>query len=353
MGKMSKEDLFREIGEIDETYVEEARRARRRRRSASRAGKALVAAASLVLCVGVGYMALLVMQPHGSAGGNMNGASSADGNATNMAQEQYSMVEDTAGQMAGGGVVSEAEMQEVQGSASGKEMGSAMTAEQGDQEAAPEEAPAQQYEDQKISSNAESERGQQDGMTQEPEAKEETSTVKDTAYTKEESFQVTDGAVELTWEAARADAAYGRYVDVQVPEGYSFTSGSRSTSAMHLIWNKGMEEISITCRQADEDVSDWLVDVEKLEEYDLGLYAIPWSDSVPPELIQQVSNAAFRPDQITPEIVAARTYQAQDSGDVSGSRTRIGILHDDNVLVEISSKGPSAEEIYAMINLEN
>ncbi len=353
MGKMSKEDLFREIGEIDEIYVEEARRAGRRRRSASWAGKTLVAAASLVLCVGVGYMALLVMQPHGSAGGNMNGASSADANATNTAQEQYSMVEDTAGQMAGGGAMAEA--QEVQGDASGKEMGPAMTAEQGNQEAAPEEAPAQQYEDQKISSNTESDRGQQDGgaQEQEPEAKEETSTIRDTAYPMEESFQVTDGAVELTWEAARADAAYGRYVDVQVPEGYSFTSGSRSTSAMHLIWNKGMEEISITCRQADEDVSDWLVDVEKPEEYDLGLYTIPWSDSVPSELIQQVSNAAFRPDQITPEIVTARTYRAQDSGDVSGSRTRIGILHDDNVLVEISSKGPSAEEIYAMINLEN
>lgn len=353
MGKMSKEDLFREIGEIDETYVEEARRAGRRCRSVSWAGKALVAVASLVLCVGVGYMALLVMQPHGSVGGNMNGASSADGNATNTAQEQYSMLEDTAGQMAGGGEMAEVETQEVQGDVSGKEMGPAMTAEQENQEAAPEEASAQQYEDQKISSNTESDRGPQDGMAQGPEAKEETSTIRDTAYSMEESFQVTGGTVELTWEVARADAAYGRYVDVQVPEGYSFTSGSRSTLAMHLIWNKGMEEISITCRQADEDVSDWLVDVEKPEEYDLGLYTIPWSDSVPRELIQQVSNATFRPDQITPEIVTARTYQVQDSGDVSGSRTRIGILHDDNVLVEISSKGPSAEEIYAMINLEN
>ncbi|MDE6516505.1 MAG: hypothetical protein K2L18_01470, partial [Acetatifactor sp.] len=298
MGKMSKEDLFREIGEIDETYVEEARRARRRRRSASRAGKALVAAASLVLCVGVGYMALLVMQPHGSAGGAMSGAPSANGSAADTGQEQYSMMEGAAGQMAGG-AMTEAEAQEVQGDASGKEMNQSIAAEQGDQEAAPEEAPAQEYEDQKISSNAESERGQQDGMAQEPEAKEETSTIRDTAYPMEESFQVTGGAVELTWEAARADASYGRYVDVQVPEGYSFTSGSRTTLAMHLIWNKGMEEISITCRQADEDVSDWLVDVEKPEEYDLGLYTIPWSDSVPPELIQQVSNAAFRPDQIT------------------------------------------------------
>ena len=353
MGKMSKEDLFREIGEIDEAYVEEAQRARRKRRPASWIGMTLAAAASLVLCVGVGYMTMLVMQPHGSAGGAMDGAPSANGSAMNAAQEQYSVMEDTEGQMAGGAANEEAAVQAALGETSEKEIAQAVTAEQGNQEAAPEEALTQQYEDQRGTSNIESDRGQQDALTQAPEAKEETSTAKDTAYAIEESSQLVSGAVEITWEAARADAVYGRYVDVQVPEGYSFTGGSRSTSALGLIWNNGMEEISITCRKADEDVSDWLVDVEKPEEYDLGLYTIPWCDSVPQELIQRVNNATFRPDQITLEIVAARTYQAQDAGDVSGSRTRIGILYDDNVLVEISGKGPPAEEIYTLINLEN
>ncbi len=114
-----------------------------------------------------------------------------------------------------------------------------------------------------------------------------------------------------------------------------------------------MEEIAIVCRQADESVSDWLVDVEKPEEYDMGLYTIPWSESVPQELYILLTNATFSPDQITPEIVAARTWQASEEGDASGRRTSINILYRDNVLVEISSKGPSEEEIYALINLEN
>ena len=38
MGKMNREDLFREIGEIDETHVEEARRVQRRRRAPSWVG---------------------------------------------------------------------------------------------------------------------------------------------------------------------------------------------------------------------------------------------------------------------------------------------------------------------------
>lgn len=351
MGKMSKEDLFREIGEIDEAYVEEARQAGRRRRSASRASKTLAAAASLVLCVGVGCLALLVTQPYGNTGGAMDGAPGANGSVMNAAQEQYSMAEDSAGQMAGG-EMEEAEIQAPREEAS-KELGQAVVTEHEDSEAVSEAAPTQWGEDQTGFSNTESDREQQEEPGQILEDKAEAIATKDSESAMVEASQQVSGAVNLTWEAARADDVYGRYVDVQVPEGYSFTSGSRSASALRLTWNNGTEEISISCRQADEDVSDWLVDVEKPEEYDLGRYTIPWCDSVPQELIQRVNNATFRPEQVTLEIVAARTYQTQETGDVSGSRTRIGILHGDNVLVEISSKGPSAEEIYTLINLEN
>lgn len=168
-----------------------------------------------------------------------------------------------------------------------------------------------------------------------------------------EELMVTMDTVDITWEAARADADYGRYVDVQVPEGYSYASGIRWAEGLRIIWSEGMEEISISCRRADESVSDWLVDIDNPEEYDLGLYTIPWADSVPGDLIQKVNNATFRPDQITQEIVAARSYQVQDQGDVGGWRTHIAILYSDNVLVEIRGKGPSPENIYELINLEN
>lgn len=363
MGKMSREDLFREIGEIDEKYVEEARRGRRRRRLPSWVGKTLVAAASLVFCVGVGYMTVLVIQPKGNVGGSTGSALDMNGSVMEAAQEQCSMAEDADGQMAGSAAAEEAGAgQEHQGVSLPE---AEQSAQRGTETGALEEAPAaaeaaptgvpavseaglEKPTQQTDSSNTESNSGQ-GASGQILESKEELGTLED----MEGVLQYGDSTTALTWEAARTDAVYGRYVDVQVPEGYSFTGGMRSTAALRVTWNKGMEEIAIICRQADESVSDWLVDVEKPEEYDLGLYTIPWCDSVPPELIQQVSNATFLSDQITPEILDARTYQVQEAGDVSGTRIQIGILYGDNVLVEINSKGPSAEEIYTMINLEN
>lgn len=352
MGKMNREDLFREIGEIDETYVEEARRVQRRRRAPSWVGKTLAAAASLVLCVGIGYITVLVTMPRGSVDGSMSGASDANGSAMEAAQEQRSVAEDKEGQIAGGAGPEEA----------GEDQAVSKTvqtdSEQPSQENAPVEAPsasepAPRYDEQADSSRTEGSKEQSESE-QIKESLEDKDAIKDMDDSiKEELLQSGESAMDLTWEAARTDAVYGRYVDVQAPEGYSFSSAVRSSSVLYVTWNKGMEEITYVCRQADEDVSDWLVDVEKPEEYDLGLYTFPWSGSVPQELQQQVSNAVFRPDQVTLDIVAARTYQVQEAGDVSGSRTRMGILYGDNVLVEISGKGPSAEEIFAMINLEN
>ena len=339
MGKMSREDLFREIGEIDEKYVEEARRAGRKRRAHPWAGRMLVAAASLMFCMGVGYMTVLLTQRRGSASDSMSGGQGTS--AMNTAQQQYSMAENTGSQTAGGT--------------------------EGGAEAVPEEAPmasgaapenaygktdGQQCDEPAGSAHTESGIGQT-GADQTWEAREEAFPITDKESAMDDGQQSGDSTMPLTWEAARADEVYGRYVDVQAPEGYSFTSADRSTSLLRVTWNKDMEEISITCRQADESVSDWLVDVGKPEEYDLGLYTAPWEDSVPQELYTQVSNATFRPEQITSQIVAARTWQVQEAGGVSGSRTRIGILYSDNVLVESGGKGTSPEEIYAMIYWED
>lgn len=329
MGKMSREDLFREIGEIDETYVEEAQRVRRRRRVSPWVGRTLVTAASLVLCVGVGYVALQLTQ----GGVNNTDSASSGGSAMEAAQEMYSMV-DTDGQMTGGAAFDEAMPEEAETGQDNQEAAEALL-------------------DSLADTEAQNGRGQISDTTQElkEEVTEKESAPEDKPLQGSDSIAM--NAMDLIWEAARTDAVYGRYVDVQVPEGYSYVSGTRSESALHVIWHKGMEEISISCRHADESVSDWLVDTDNPEEYDLGLYTIPWSESVPGELIQKVNSATFRSDQISQEIVTARSYQVEEQGDVSGWRTQIAILYSDNVLVEIRSKGPSPEEIYGLIYLEN
>ncbi len=317
MGKIGKEDLFREIGEIDEAYVEEAQRVQRMHRKVPWVTKTLAAAASLVLCVGVGYGVLQLTD---------KGAESSDSTAN----------------MAG-----ELEIGSARQEFAAAEDGEDETLSAGGAEEMEEQAPEEEPEGGSLLSPEITELTESVGQEQQ-----ESSTVQDW-LADEETLQSGSGAADLTWEEARLDDAYGKYVDVQVPEGYSYTSGTRTNASLHVIWSKGMEEISISCRQADEAVSDWLVDTDHPEEYDLGLYSIPWCDSVPEELISKVSYATFYPGQITLEIVSARTYLTQESGDVSGYRTRIGILYSDNVLVEIISKGPSPEEIYAMINLEN
>lgn len=333
MGKISKEDLFREIGEIDEAYVEEAERVRRTRRTAPWVTKVLAAAASLALCVGVGYGALQLMDT-GMGSSNNSAANQVGGVQMESVREEYAVAED------------------------GKN--ETLTAEEAESVVEPEAAEEERNDSLSSTIDTAGVRGeqdlaeaiQQDGETGAgKEEMAENTPIQEVLQDKDE-LQSGMGGADLTWEEARMDAVYGKYVDVRVPEGYFYTSGTRSASGLHVIWNKGMEEISVSCRQADESVSDWLVDVDCPEEYDLSLYPIPWCDSVPEELYSKVMYATFVPEQITPEIVAARTYQVQEAGDASGCRTRIGILYSDNVLVEIISKGPSPEEIYALINLE-
>lgn len=334
MGKISKEDLFREIGEIDEAYVEEAERVRRTRRTAPWVTKTLAAAASLAFCVGVGYGALQLMDT-GTGSSSDSTANQAGGMPMESIREEYAVEENQENET--------------------------LTAEEAEGIAEPEAAEAERNDSLSSIIDTAGVRGEQD-LAESIQQYEETGAGKDEmeegtpiqeALQDREVLQSGMGGADLTWEAARMDAVYGKYVDVQVPEGYSYTSGIRSDTGLHVIWTKGMEEISVSCRQADESVSDWLVNAECPEEYDLSLYPIPWSDSVPEELYSKVIYATFVPEQLTPEIVAARTYQVQEEGDVSGCRTQINILYSDNVLVEINSKGPSYEEIYALINLQN
>lgn len=392
MAKMSREDLFREIGEIDEAYVEEAERARRKRGAHIWPGRTLAAAACLALCVGAGYMTVLFTQRGGDTGG------SAGGGVMNTAQEPYSMAEDTEACPAGGAsfggregeqAAAENAPEEAPGrpetasggtngrpeTASGGVPGGTETASggtnggletafggtSGGTETAPGgSAGTQAASREEVGNECGAEPGEVSAAVNGAQKDSQDRESEEKAWGRQEVLEVQDAlelcgesAVALNWEAARTDEVYGRYVDVQIPEGYVFDGGIRSTSLMRVTFSGGGEEVSVTCRQADEGVSDWLADVEKPKEYDLGLYSIPWGESVPQELMTRVLNATFRPEQITLEIVEARTWQAQEEGEVAGSRTQIGILYSDNVLVEITGKGPSAEEIYAMIYREN
>lgn len=338
MGNINREDLFREIGEIDEAYVEEAERFRRKRKTAlwMRTG---AVAASLLFCAGLGYGALRLTNVS-------NDTANMSGGAMEEAAQTYSMAEEDVGQNDRAG-------QENCAAGSGEAQDEDIFQENGAEAEEPRAIPEKETAQDSVSTSGGigQESATTDGIAQTPEENEDTASDKEQDLA--ESCLLKEEAETLTWEAAREDAVYGRYVDVQIPEGYEFTSGSRTASGLHLIWSKGTEEITVSCRQADESVSDWLVDADSPREYDLGLYTIPLAQSVPQELIQKVSNATFYADQVSLQIVEARSYQMEEQGDEALWRTQIGILYSGNVLVDIRSKGPSPEEIYALINLEN
>lgn len=64
---MKKVDLFREIGDIRDDYLKEAEEYRKAKVLKGNFGRYAVAAASLILCLGIGYAGMRQFEPKGSA----------------------------------------------------------------------------------------------------------------------------------------------------------------------------------------------------------------------------------------------------------------------------------------------
>jgi len=79
--------------------------------------------------------------------------------------------------------------------------------------------------------------------------------------------------------------------------------------------------------------------------YDLSFYPIPRADYVPDDLRKMVDNPIFRSEELTLDMVKARTYEVDDAGDEPGPRMRFSVLYDD-ILIEVDVKGLSPEAVY-------
>lgn len=153
----------------------------------------------------------------------------------------------------------------------------------------------------------------------------------------------------LNLDEARADADFGAYVPVSLPEGFVFEDALRYKNqvqdALFVNWIKGMGYINWCVSILDDNDKTRITSVNDTKNYNLALYPIPRTDSVPDELRKIVNNPIFPVDELTLEAVQARTYEVSDAGDEPGQRMRFGVLYGD-ILVELSVKGASSEAVF-------
>lgn len=160
----------------------------------------------------------------------------------------------------------------------------------------------------------------------------------------------------LNLDEAFADTDYGIYLPKNVPAGFSFESAIRfhdeERNCLSVLWTSGMDEIHWYVSKLEENDKARITTVADTKNYDLRLYLIPLAESVPDELYQIVDNPIFDIDDLTLEAVQARTYEVQDSGDVTGPRMNFSVLYGDT-LVEISAKGATPEAIFNILRQIN
>ncbi len=163
-----------------------------------------------------------------------------------------------------------------------------------------------------------------------------------------------DPGEEVTLEQARESQVFGAYVPAAGPEGYVFSAGSlrENENRLSLSWTRGLDYLEYRYSLYDAGQENRLADPERPEDYDMSCYSIPLSEAVPEEKIPIVDCPIFRVQDLTEAILEARAYFVPEAGDTSGPRIRLGILYEDGVLLEITSKGVTPEGLGSLLGLE-
>lgn len=156
-------------------------------------------------------------------------------------------------------------------------------------------------------------------------------------------------------EAQARKSELGAYVPKALPAGYILEEASRETGEedsqtlqdLRLTWFRGLDSITIRITR-DEKREISVVDVDIPQTYDLRLYEIPLTESVPREYWESVNNPVFAAEDLSLEAIESRMISGTgDSGDTDTPRGNFAVLHSDGVLVEFSGRG-TAEEIWNM-----
>lgn len=160
----------------------------------------------------------------------------------------------------------------------------------------------------------------------------------------------------LTLEEALESHPYGIYLPARTPEGFSpdsIVARDGEAGSLLAVWTKGpgaFEELDWQIRPYDPEDASRITPVSETRNYDLGLYSLPFSDSVPEELWEVVDCPIFPAKELTQEAVDRRIYTTGESGE-EGSlpRARFAVLYD-KVVVEVTAKGVSPQWLYEALS---
>lgn len=159
-------------------------------------------------------------------------------------------------------------------------------------------------------------------------------------------------STKLTLDEAYADPDFGSYMPASAPSGFKAEAITRYTgdgsNSLFATWLKGYKELDWQISYLEEADSTRIVTPEDTACYDLTLYPIPWADSIPENLWNIVNDPIFRAKELTLDMVKARSYTVNETGDTDGYRMNFSVLYEDTV-VRIISKGVSPEWIYEQL----
>lgn len=161
----------------------------------------------------------------------------------------------------------------------------------------------------------------------------------------------------LTKDEVYADKDFGGYIPENVPDGFVFESSNRfinqEQNYLSVLWTKGLNEIRWMVSKRSQSSEFRITSVDDKKNYDLSLYPIPRASSVPENLREIVENPIFPIEDLTLDVVKARAYTINDTGDVDGYRMRFSVLYDGNILIEVRSKGVDPEDVFnQLINIK-
>ena len=157
----------------------------------------------------------------------------------------------------------------------------------------------------------------------------------------------------LTFEQAITDPYFGMFIPDYIPQGFDFEYawrfGEHDGNSLTAFWQAEMlHNISWHITMLDDHNRSLIVSVNDREKFDLSLYPIPWAASVPRELVQYVMNPVFLAEELSLDVVQARTIQGRgrNPGD-SNWQINFSVLIDD-IVIRLDTYGVSPEQVWEM-----
>ena len=154
-----------------------------------------------------------------------------------------------------------------------------------------------------------------------------------------------------THAEAREDPDFGAYIPASSPAGLEEDFARRykfedTTDYLLVSWiggsGNGYGDLQWVASTVTDEALGRVVSPDEREKYDVSLYPIPWSASVPRENWMTFEEPVFRIGDLTRELVEARAH-ASDDGPVL---THFSVLYDTGVLVRVVSKGVDPGWLY-------